>query len=75
MSYVVTSGHVECLESGRMVAPGSDVSNTEARQNPRLIERGLLREKAKPRPKAQSKPAVKPETTAPESEQSKEDDK
>lgn len=50
MTHVVTSDHVESLRSGRLVAPGEEVSDTEARQNPKLIDRGVLSE----RPKAKS---------------------
>jgi hypothetical protein len=77
MSYVVASGHIECLKSGRMVTAGTELSNTEARQNPRLIERGVLIERAA---KPQSKPAkstpAKPDSknpapVVPEKEESK----
>jgi FtsZ-interacting cell division protein ZipA len=42
MSYVVTSPHVRTLKSGRMVHPGQEVSDEEAADNPRLVERGDL---------------------------------
>lgn len=72
MTYVVTGGHNECLKSGRMVTAGAELSNTEARQNPRLIERGVLVERAaKPKPKATpqstpAKPDQEPPAPAPE---------
>lgn len=79
MSYVVTSGHVECLKSGRLVAPGASVPSTEAKQNPRLIERGALTEqpvKGKSKPASKS-PAPEPESKppAPKQEPEKEDQK
>jgi hypothetical protein len=78
MSYVVTSTHPECLESGRMVAPGAEISNTEARKNQRLIDRGALTErptkKAKPASKSPA-PEPEPKPPAPKPEPKKEDDK
>jgi hypothetical protein len=75
MTYVVTSGHVVSLKSGRMVAPRDEVSNAEARENPRLIERGVLTERDKRKAKPASKqPASEPESksAAPSSEPEKE---
>ena len=67
MSYRVHSSHVEALHGGRTVAPGERVSDAVAKQNPRLIERGVLvkeeaeRRKSTPR-KAESgqQPAESP---------------
>jgi hypothetical protein len=44
VSYRVTSGHVECLDDGRMVGPGEDVKGVDPRRphNKRLIEGGAL---------------------------------
>ena len=64
MTYVVTSSHQETLKSGRQVFPGQDVSNKEAEENPRLIERGALTQRQKP---GQSKaPAPAPAPSPPE---------
>jgi len=75
MTYIVTSNHPECLKSGRMVVARDEVSNTEARQNPRLIERGALTERAEAPKKSAPKPPAKPDAkphapkTAPEKEE------
>jgi hypothetical protein len=42
MTHVVESGHVETLTGGRMVAPGEEISDAEARKNQKLIDRGVL---------------------------------
>ena len=72
MTYVVTGGHVETLKSGRSVAPRDEISNAEARRNPRLIDRGVLTERAeapkKPASKSSTKPKKSPAQTAPEKE-------
>jgi hypothetical protein len=73
MTYVVTGGHPETLKSGRSVAPRDEISNSEARQNPRLIERGVLTERVeakKPASKSPAKPDPKPQAqSAPEKEE------
>lgn len=43
MTYRVTSNHVETLRDGRTVCPGDTVSDSVAKRNPRLVERGALR--------------------------------
>jgi len=42
MTHVVESGHVETLTGGRMVAPGEEISDAEAKRNQKLIDRGVL---------------------------------
>lgn len=42
MSYRVSTSHVESLHNGRFVADGDVVSEADAKDNPRLIERGVL---------------------------------
>ena len=42
MTHVVESGHVETLTGGRMVAPGEEISDAEAKRNPKLVDRGVL---------------------------------
>lgn len=68
MTYVVAGGHVESLKSGRLVSAGTEISNAEARQNQRLIDRGVLIE----RPTKKSKPNAS--TPAPEPEVKKEEE-
>lgn len=70
MTYVVAGGHVESLKSGRLVSAGNEISNAEARENPRLIERGVLIERPakKPKSKASTTPAPEPEEKKEESQ-------
>jgi hypothetical protein len=42
VSYILQSDHPEALQDGRVVEPGSRISDADAKKNPNLIERGLL---------------------------------
>lgn len=50
MSHRVVSDHVESLCGGQMVGPGDQVTDAEAKRNPRLVERGVLAPEFKPEP-------------------------
>lgn len=42
MTYLVNSEHVESLRGGRLVGPGDEVSDADAKRNQHLIDRGVL---------------------------------
>lgn len=60
MSYIVLSDHLEALHDGRLVEPGTSLSEADAKKNPRLIERGVL-EKEPERRKSPKKEAASSE--------------
>lgn len=65
MSYRATNaGHVESLHDGRMIVAGDTVSDTDAKKNPRLVERGVLEkepDQRKQRAQTEAEPEGKPE--------------
>jgi hypothetical protein len=54
VSYTLQCDHLEALHDGRVVEPGSRISDADAKKNPNLLERELL-EKEPERQKPQKK--------------------
>jgi hypothetical protein len=64
MTYIVFSDHVECLRGGRMVAPGTEISDAVAKKNEPMINRGVLVKQESPkRARNTGKSAGEGETT------------
>lgn len=66
MSYIVSSDHLEALQDGRLVEPGTTLTEVEAKKNPNLIERGALEKEPERRksPKNESAPKAGQESAA-----------